>query len=62
MSLREICDEVVRVPNIDITVDQNKDHLKEPIDQAEKLFKIINNHAQKGKMAFGAIRSHFLVF
>ncbi len=62
MSLREICDEVVRVPNIDITVDQNKDQLKEPIDQAEKLFKIINNHAQKGKMAFGAIRSHFLVF
>jgi len=62
MSLREICDEVVRVENIDITVDQNKAHLKDPIDQANQLFKIINNYAQNKKMSFGAIRSHFLIF
>ena len=42
LSLREICDEVLREKIIDITVDQNKPELKEPIDQAEKLFKILD--------------------
>ena len=47
LSLREICDEVLREKIIDITVDQNKPELKEPIDQAEKLFKILDQHAKK---------------
>jgi hypothetical protein len=61
-SLSTICEEVITTDSkiFNVIVDTQKDELKEPIKQAQEIYKIIERKANN--RPFGAVKTQFLVF
>jgi hypothetical protein len=61
-SLSTICDEVSKLDSkiFNVIVDTKKEELKDPIKQAQSIYKIIERKANN--RPFGAVKTQFLVF